>query len=262
MTYETRLAFALFLALASPAAAKELTLARLTALPALTGTAPLRPVWSRDSERIAFLWNDRAMPFRDVFVVDAASGGARRLTSLEGGGGGVSDVTWTPDGKALIFVLDGAMFRVSSDGAPPERLTELSAARGQLAFSPEGRYLSWVEDGDLWLWNQETTERVRATQLGAPPIGVVPGARNSRLDREIVSYRWSPDSRFVAIEIDDRIEGAERGHPRLPRRGDARSVSSAGLPRRQRLRALGRGLLRRRSEAALAFDARTSHART
>jgi dipeptidyl-peptidase 4 len=206
MTYRIRLVIALFLALASSASAKELTIERLTALPSLTGTAPQRPVWTRDSERIAFLWNDRAMPFREVFVAEVAGGDPRRVTNLEGPGSGVSDLIWTPDGKALIFVVDGALFRVSSEGGEPERLTESSAARSQLAFSPDGRFLSWVEEGDLFLWNQATSERVQATRIGAPAIGVVPGARYSRLDREIASYRWSPDSRFVALEIDDRSE--------------------------------------------------------
>ena len=66
MVLERRLVFALCAALAAPVSAKELTLERITALPALAGTAPLRPVWSPDSERIAFLWNARGIV--NVFV--------------------------------------------------------------------------------------------------------------------------------------------------------------------------------------------------
>src|SRR3990172_10174374 len=110
MILERRFVFALGAALAAPAPAKELTLDRVTALPALTGTAPVRPVWSPDSERIAFLWNDRAMPFRDVFVAEASSGAPRRVTHLDERlkepdprASGVSNAVWTPDGKALIL---------------------------------------------------------------------------------------------------------------------------------------------------------------
>src|SRR3990172_4278437 len=127
MILERRFVFALGAALAAPAPAKELTLDRVTALPALAGTAPLRPVWSPDSERIAFLWNDRGMPFRDVWVVEASSGGSRRVTHLEGrpgeadaARGGVSDAVWTPDGKGLIFVFEGNLLRVDSEGGAPE----------------------------------------------------------------------------------------------------------------------------------------------
>ena len=232
MTLERRFVFALAAALAAPASGKELTLDRITALPALTGTAPVRPAWSPDSRRIAFLWNDRGMPFRDVWVADAETGGPRRVTDLDRGPrenvargedalgqdplaaltrafaertrGGVSDLVWTPDGGALVLVFEGNLFRVGSDGGTTEQLTVSRASRSQLAFSPDGRFLSWVEEGDLWLWNQANQERVRATNVGEPAIGVVPGARYSRLDREIVSYRWSPDSRHLALEIDDR----------------------------------------------------------
>jgi hypothetical protein len=69
------------------------------------------------------------------------------------------------------------MYRVGEGGGAPERLSESSASRGQLDFSPDGRFLSWVEEGDLWLSSQSTGEVVRAVRIGAPAIGVVPGAR-------------------------------------------------------------------------------------
>jgi dipeptidyl-peptidase-4 len=61
-----------------------LTVERLAALPSLIGTAPVAPVWSPDSTRLAFLWNDQAMPFHDVWVVDAGGGQPRKLTNLKG----------------------------------------------------------------------------------------------------------------------------------------------------------------------------------
>ena len=61
-----------------------LTVERLAALPSLIGTAPAAPAWSPDATRLAFLWNDQAMPFHDVWVVDAAGGPPRKLTDLKG----------------------------------------------------------------------------------------------------------------------------------------------------------------------------------
>ena len=177
MILEKRFALALAAALAAPASGKELTLDRITALPALTGTTPVRPTWSPDSRRIAFLWNDRGMPFRDVWVADAESGAPRRVTDLDRGPrddgasgseaygqdplaaltrafaertrGGVSDLVWTPDGSALVFVFEGNLFRVGSAGGATEQLTVSRASRSQLSFSPDGAFLSWVEEGDL-----------------------------------------------------------------------------------------------------------------
>ena len=56
--------------------AKRLTLERLYSLPSLIGTAPSGFAWSRDSSRVAFLWNDDGRPHRDVWVVEAGASDA------------------------------------------------------------------------------------------------------------------------------------------------------------------------------------------
>ena len=216
-----------------PALGQELTIQRITSFPRLTGTAPSHPAWSPDSSRIAFLWNDSGYPFRDVWVVSAGGGEPVRVTDfaadlgLSGGSDlleapredplaalrrdyeerslrGVSDVTWSPDGRNLILSYDDHLFKVDADGANLRRLTNAEADRGALDFSPDGRFLSWLQDGDLWLWNQKTNEAVQATKIGVAEIGAVDGARFTRLDREYSSYEWSEDSRYVALHLDDR----------------------------------------------------------
>ena len=52
--------------------------------------------------------------------------------------------------------------------------------------------------------DQESNESVQATDIGEPAIGIVPGARYTRLDREFSSYKWSPNSQYVALHLDDR----------------------------------------------------------
>ena len=207
---------------------QELTIERITSFPRLTGTPPSRPAWSPGSDRIAFLWNDSGYPFRDVWVASAAGGEPTRITALkrvapaEGEGpaedslapltrafhertrSGVSDVAWTPGGDGLVFSYDGQLFRVNASGGELQQMTRTRAGRRGLAFSPDGRFLSWLQDGDLWLWDQESNESVQATDIGEPPIGIVPGARYTRLDREFSSYKWSPDSQYVALHLDDR----------------------------------------------------------
>lgn len=50
----------------------------MVSLPKLDGTVPTRPVWSPDSQNVAFLWNDHGMPFRDLWLASPA--GLTRLT--------------------------------------------------------------------------------------------------------------------------------------------------------------------------------------
>ena len=130
-------------ALEAAAQRRRLTVERIASLPSLIGTAPSSPVWSPDSSRLAFLWNDAALPFRDVWVVDATGEAPARWTDMARdfphpdsvapdsidalaaraaarARTGVSDLTWTPDGKALIFAYRGDLFRVQGLAASPK----------------------------------------------------------------------------------------------------------------------------------------------
>jgi len=120
------------------AAEPHLTVERIAAFPNLAGTLPTNPVWSPDSTRIAFLWNDKGYPFRDVWVAER-EGKPHRVTDLmtafpepEPVGldkdatlalraaarhrGGVDDVAWMPDGKTLVFGYQGRLLQIGVDG--------------------------------------------------------------------------------------------------------------------------------------------------
>lgn len=222
------LILALLLAAASPA---RLPLERITTLPSLIGTAPASPVWSPDGSRLAFLWNNRGMPFRDVWVVDATGDGSKRATDLGAPPAekpaanasfqelarwaaarhdpGVTAVVWSEDAKALVFVFQGDLYRVGADGAGLTQLTRTAEAESAPAFSPGGRYLSYLREGDLWLWTQSSGENVRVTRVGVPPVGRIPGGEFTDFDTEYSSYLWSPDGATVALLLEDRREARQ-----------------------------------------------------
>ncbi|MCL4847800.1 MAG: prolyl oligopeptidase family serine peptidase [Acidobacteria bacterium] len=213
-----------------------LTVDRLTSQPLLAGTSPSRPVWAPDSRHLAFLWNDAARPFRDVWVVAAGADVPRRLTdlgrthpmapppdgdTLEALGaqasarahGGVADLLWTPDSTAIVFVYRGDLFRVAIEGGDVQRLTRDGHGKSQVAYSPDGRFLSFLQGGDLWLWHLETGDLVQATSVAVPPVGRVPGARYQGNDVEFSSLSWSPDSQYVALEYNDRRDVRTENFP-------------------------------------------------
>ncbi|MHB8572075.1 MAG: S9 family peptidase [Candidatus Dormibacteria bacterium] len=63
------------------------------------GKRDRQPAWSPDGSRIAFL-SDRHDDLAQVFVIDAAGGEARQLTTLMHGAGAP---TWSPDGRWIAF---------------------------------------------------------------------------------------------------------------------------------------------------------------
>ncbi len=188
-----------------------LTIERIVSQPALTGTAPSAPAWSPDSRRLAFLWNDSAMPRREIWIVEGNGSGLRRLTRETEGTGGVGRFVWTPDGAAVVYFRSGDVWRMPLNGGDGERLTETRGGKSNLAVSPNGRYASFLQDGDLWLLDLGTGMLTRATDVGVPPISSVPLGRYNRPDVEIgpyvwggPTYAWAPDSRTIAVHYVDR----------------------------------------------------------
>lgn len=144
---------------------------QIASYPSLIGTAPSSPTWSRDSQWLAFRWNEEGWPFRDLYVVGADGRNRRRLTNLQQthpappppsgtstealaaqsaarARGGIGEVLWLPDHRSLLFTASGRLFRVTVDGRAPE---VLPAGEGlsDIALSPDGTRVSYLQDGDL-----------------------------------------------------------------------------------------------------------------
>jgi dipeptidyl-peptidase-4 len=199
-------------------AQERMTIERLYSLPRLIGTAPKGFSWSADSKRLAFLWNDEGTHFYDVWTLDVADEKLQRRTSMPRRSAepvvdthtatleqlqapfrveqdpGVTAAIWHPDGKRLLLTFRGDLYLsdTGSAAAEPVRLTEIEGPERRASFSPDGRFLTYLHGGDLWLVSSE----------GRDPRKLV---GNDDLDITISSYRWSPDGQAIAfLELDRR----------------------------------------------------------
>jgi dipeptidyl-peptidase 4 len=195
------------------AAATPLSIERIFATPSLSGTTPSSLEWSPDSRVLAFLWNDEARPARDIWTVNASGERPTRLTTYGRNNGSVSEFAWEPAQKAIVYLHRGDVYRVDAAGGEPAQLTRSGGSKSSLAVSPDGHFISWLQDGDLWLLHQQTRSVVQATKVGVPGTGTVPLGTYNRPDVEfgryvwgggVPAYLWSPDSRYVALHYVDR----------------------------------------------------------
>ncbi len=202
---------------------RRLTIERLYTLPRLIGTAPKEFTFSPDSQKLVFLWNDEGTNFYDVWTLEVANTNLQplRLTQMPRPSGdltvnpasgpleamkvavraerdpGVTAVTWHPDGHRVLFTFRGDLYLTLSQPVPDPimKLTDSPASESRAGFSPNGRYLSFLRQGSLWLAELET--------LGDTPPQKWTGSANHEVAVE--SYRWSPDSRTIAfVEVDRR----------------------------------------------------------
>src|SRR4051812_34473591 len=103
---------------------------------------PSQAAWSPDSRRVAFVWDVGGV--QNLYVVDAqASGPPSRLTSYNDGP--ISDVSWTHDGRALLFVRAGDLWQVSADASgQPKPLWTTPAAENDVVLSPDRTRVAFV----------------------------------------------------------------------------------------------------------------------
>lgn len=207
---------------AQEAPSRRMTLDRIYSLPWIIGTAPGNPVFSPDSRRLAFLWNDEGTNFRDVWVVDVSGGAPRRVTAMPRPSApadpgtdihkleqveraetdsGVDEVAWAADGRHLLFTVHGALYRVLP-GKSPEPLTEAGSAVSDLAVSQRGNVLAWRADREL-----------KAMQLrpGKHNVRVLHVPEQARASVE--SFTWSADGSRIAFIESDSTDVPRRGIP-------------------------------------------------
>lgn len=123
----------------------------------LSPQAGAAPVWSPDGTYLAFVgWDDPLAPCLRVWA--AAEGRDRCLFPAEQGY--LSRPDWSPEGESLVVSLVPAgsetaylaeIWLVPVGGGAPARLTWDEEEQSEPRWSPEGKWLLFRREGDLWV---------------------------------------------------------------------------------------------------------------
>jgi Tol biopolymer transport system component len=154
--------------------------------------------WSSDSRRIVYA-DGRG---RGLFVVDRDGRHQRRLTE------GYAP-TWSPDGEAVAFLREGALWRIALDGSAPRLLAgKVDDLSGGPDWSPSGKEIAFAQASA----NDIEASLVSVSSEGGPvrPLIAEPGFG--------IRFRWSPDGgRIAVIGIGDNdgtiVAGRDGSHP-------------------------------------------------
>jgi dipeptidyl aminopeptidase/acylaminoacyl peptidase len=119
-----------------------------------------------------------------------------------------SGLTWRPDGAKLLFLADKDwrdelkyespdLWEVDLDGTVTQ-LTDDGSVYSDAAYSPDGRYVSYVRDPGTDLIIREKRNHGGPSDLYIrPAAGGEPINLTATWDLEPGPTRWSPDSRFI-----------------------------------------------------------------
>lgn len=217
-------------ALALSATAEELTLERIFASPDLAGESPRRLKISPEGRRVTFLRgkeDDREQLDLWQFDVDtgAASllvdsltitGGAESLSEAEAarrerqriaGLKGIVDYVFSPKGDALLFPLNGDIYwhDLTAADEATRALVVTEAFETDPKVSPQGDYVSFIRDNDLFVVDVESGDERQLTTDGSDVVssGVAEFIAQEEMDRD-TGYWWSPNDRYIAFIRVDR----------------------------------------------------------
>ncbi|MBC7805219.1 MAG: PD40 domain-containing protein [Akkermansiaceae bacterium] len=143
----------------------------------------------------------------DIFVADRDGGRATRLTEAASRDG---DVSWSADGKTLVYVSnrDGRpeLYSVTSADTGEARLsrslkrstariTQNAERESNTSYSPDGKRFAFLRgDGTLMIADANSIVSAKPRITSTFPIG---------------SYRWSPDSRHIVFSQEDEEFNSE-----------------------------------------------------
>ncbi len=212
-------------AAAQEQAPRELTLDRVFGEPSLSGPSLRGLKLSPDGTMVTLL---KARPDEqeryDLWAIDTRTGEQRMLVDSKkvgtgaelseaekmqrerlriGGDKGIVAYDWAPDGKHILVPLDGDLYLASLDGNV-RRLTATEAGELNPTISPDGGYVSFVRNNELFVEPLGNGEERQITQGASDTVswGTAEFVAQEEMDRR-TGYWWSPDERYIAVQRTD-----------------------------------------------------------
>jgi len=220
------IAFASAPALAQSGVGRDLTVERIYSAPSLNGHLTRGIEWAPDGKRISYLASgaqdgDGAT---ELWTMDAGTGERKVLVNVDTlaavmqpkkakaiqatGLGRIQPESyfWSPKGDSLLFTGSDNLVLLDLKTMVPKTLVSGERELENPKFSPDGRWVSFVRDSNLWLVNVANGSEKALTTGGSEEVlkGKLDWVYPEELDAT-TAYWWSPDSSKIAYyEMDER----------------------------------------------------------
>jgi dipeptidyl-peptidase 4 len=211
---------------AAAASGKAITVERLYTPPSLSGRLTQGIEWAPDGKRLSYL--ERHGRGKDataeLWTMDGASGERKILVNAETmksvmqpekekaiqatGLGRVQaeNYKWSPGSASLLFVGTNSLALLDLKTMAIKPLVSGEDELEDAKFSPDGKWVSFIRNYNLWIVNLASGESKALTSGGSKEIlkGKLDWVYPEELDAS-TAYWWSPDSSRIAFyEMDER----------------------------------------------------------
>jgi len=201
-------------------------LERYTLTGGFTYGRPRQAVATKDGATVYFLRSGPRDRVHDLYAFDVASGaervvltaesilqgGAERLSAEEKArrerqrqsARGIAAFELSPDDRWILVPLSGRLFLIERAGGAVRELEGSPGFPLDPRFSPDGRHLAYVRNGDLYVYEVESGAETRLTDSAGGNVshGEAEFAAQEEMRRR-EGYWWSPDGRAIACQQTD-----------------------------------------------------------
>jgi dipeptidyl-peptidase-4 len=206
--------------------AKSLTVERIYGAPSLSGNLTSGIEWTPDGKRISYLEGGEreSRGGSELWTMDASTGERKVLVKAETlaaltqpekaqavqatGLGRIQpeNYLWSPGGDALLFIGSTNLVLLDLKTMVSRQIVHGGTDLEDAKFSPDGKWISFVRDANLWVVNLARGELRPLTAGGSQDVlkGQLDWVYPEELDCT-TAYWWSPDSSRIAYyEMDER----------------------------------------------------------
>jgi dipeptidyl-peptidase-4 len=191
---------------------------------ALSAPAPSELRWNPDGRRLAYLMPEGEG--RSLWVLDTVTGERAQVLSPlqmremapspdEAGLNerertrwnrySLASYHWAPDGNRILLASGGRLFVYDLSSKASRLLAPSKSGLRDPLFSPDGKWISFVCQHDLWAVPSDGGEEKRLTSGGSELL--LHGEPDWVYQEEFnvnTGYQWAPDSRHIAfLELDE-----------------------------------------------------------
>ncbi|GAB5413555.1 MAG: S9 family peptidase [Congregibacter sp.] len=217
----------LLLSLAQSVAAEKLTIERMFSGPGLDGSAPRALQYAPDGSRVTYLqardddferydlWEYHIEDAEARLLVDSQAlvAGEEQLSDEEKArrerqrifGKGIMEYVWADDSQSVLFPLAGDVYRFDLSSRESSQVTRSDAFETDVRSSPQGRYVSFIRDQNIFVVDLQSGEETQLTRDGGAHLknGMAEFVAQEEMGR-YTGYWWSPDERHIAyLQVDE-----------------------------------------------------------